>query len=685
MRAPDISAMDLQGLLDREWLATNGLGGFACSTLCGLNTRKYHGLLVAAMSPPARRMVLLAQVDETVSTLKGSFSLSSNEYPGAIFPGGYRLLRAFSSDPFPRWAFQGDGFTIEKSLHLLPNENTVCLTYSLLAGDQSVQLEIRPLMALRGIHELGYQWNGRLAAEAKTKGRVRIAATSRTPEVFFAHDAEYFEAEPFWYLNTIHRRETERGYGGLEDLWNPGLFRWTLAPGQTCHLVCSTEPVEVERICGDLERLRREVDRRAAETALSPDETLSALERASEGYIVGSLPESEGDREVFVIAQYPWSAPSGRAALMAFSGMFLVTSRFDEARLLLISLAAAMRDGLIPTEFSETAEAPKYCGADTSLWFILAVSEYLRYSNDETTVRELLPTVEGIIAAYRLGTRLGIRVDSEGLLRSDEPGTPTTWMDAKVGEWVMTPRQGCPVELNALWFNAARIASQLTSHFGKPAQSAEYTAFAESVKRAFNLRFWNQAQNCCFDVIDGPGIDASIRPNQLLAISLPNAVLDKEHHLAVLETVIRELLTPLGLRTLSPRDGNYQGRYRGEVVARDRAQHQGSVFPWLLGPLVTAYMRCKGRDAATIGQVRRWLEPCINRLQGDGMGQLGELFDGDSPHHPGGAIASALSVGEILRCYAQDVLGLEPAPRGRSNNWSNPSSGIKPMSTMPRQ
>lgn len=679
LHTTDISAMDLQGMLDREWLITNGLGGYSCSTLCGLNTRKYHGLLVAAMSPPVRRMVLLSQVDETVITSAGSFPLSSNEYIGAVSPHGYRHLRAFSPEPFPRWAFQGDGFTIEKAVHLIQGENTVCITYTLLASDHSVQLEIRPLMALRGIHELTYQWNGRLGAEHKGAGQLRIAATAKTPEVFFAHDGG-FRAEPYWYLNAIYRREAERGYGGLEDLWNPGIFRWTLAPGQTCHLVCSAEPVELDRIGCDLDGIRTQAEARAGSTSKqAPDPALEALTVASKAFVVSSMQELQGDRAVNVIAQYPWSAPSARAGLTAFTGLFLIPGRIDEARQLILSLASRVQDGLVPTNFSESGEPPLYDGADTSLWFINAVHEYLRYTEDEQTVRSLLPALEEIIAAYRRGTRLGIRADADGLLSTKAPGLATTWMDARVGEWVITPRQGCAVELNALWFNALCIVAKLAARLDRPEISRQLATVSDSVQRVFNQRFWNPERNCCFDVIDGPENDPAIRPNQLLAMSLAFPVLSKDRHQAVLQIVINELLTPMGVRTLSPRDSAYQGRYAGEVVARDRAQHQGCAYPWLLGPLVTASLRAGGRNSAAINQARVWIEPLLNRLQRDGLGQLGELFDGDAPNRPGGAIASALSIGEILRCYVQDVLGQEPTPRTKPQSRVQSPGGVAPL------
>jgi predicted glycogen debranching enzyme len=664
MRPLNISEMNFESLIEREWVATNRIGGYASSTLCGMNTRKYHGLLVAAMSPPARRMVLLSHVDETVWTSHGEFALSSNEYPGTIFPRGFVHLRAFNVEPFPRWAYQGDGFTIEKSLRLLPGENTACLSYSLLTGEKSITLELKPLLALRGIHELMYQWNSRLSAEWKKSGLVRIPASTRTPEVFFAHDGE-FRAEPHWYLNTIYRREDERGYSGLEDLWKPGTFRWTLSPGQTVHLACSAEPVELSRVCGDLDKARDEFDRRTSIVTTESQDRLETLLRAAESFVTESLAEGSLDRAVQVISQYPWGSANGRTALAGFSGLFMVTGRFDEGRALLHWLAAQMRNGLVPTDFSEFGEPPVFNGADTSLWFVNAVGEYYRHTNDAQGLRALFEPVEKIILACQHGTSLGIHCDGDGLIASRAPGIPTSWMDAKVGDWVVTPRQGRTVELNALWFNALKIAASLATVLKKETLAREWEELAQRVYAAFNRRFWNSELKCCYDVLDDNGFDASIRPNQIFAISLRHPVLAPERFGTAIQTVVEELLTPMGLRTLPARDPAYHGRYAGNVVARDRAQHQGSVYPWLLGPLASAYVRAFGPSDETTARIAGWLEPCLQYIQGDGLGQICELFDGDEPQSPRGATASALSIAEILRCYAQDILGITTARASR--------------------
>jgi predicted glycogen debranching enzyme len=654
MTAVNTAGMGLEELIDKEWISVNHLGGYASSTVPSLNTRKYHGLLVASMAPPVRRMVILSRVEETVIRGTRQFALANSEYPGTIHPQGHTLLRAFSADPHPRWAYQGDGWTIEKSLRLLRGSNTVCLTYTLLAGGSDIELELRPLLAMRPIHELSFQWNARLEPELKKSNGSsywRVPPTSRTPEVFFAHDGKQEPATGCWYLNTIYRHERERGYAGLEDLWMSGVVRCALRPGQSVHFVCSSEPIDLK---GVIEKL--ETDATSIAVAISGvehDVTLEMLARAAGQFMV-----SGG-----VLTGMPWSPPSIRDALIGFTGLFLVTRRFAEARAFLAMLASKLNGGLIPTELPEDGSAPQYDGADTSLWFIHAVYDYLRYTNDVQSLQgSLLDTCAKIIERYRAGTAgLGIKCDDEGLLHSRVPGMGTTWMDAKVGDWVVTARQGRPVELNALWYSALRIVAPWCDEADQPRRGAELSALADRVKPAFNRVFWHEHGGCLYDVVTDYGVDGSIRPNQLLAISLPHAVLDASRHAAVLDCVTQHLLTPLGLRTLAPQDPAYQRAYGGDVVARDRAYHQGSVYPWLLGPYVAAMLRVRGRGAQVRAEALDCLRGCLHHVE-DHFGQLCELFDGDAPHRPGGAIASARNVGAILRCYVEDVLNVEPAP-----------------------
>jgi predicted glycogen debranching enzyme len=327
---------------------------------------------------------------------------------------------------------------------------------------------------------------------------------------------------------------------------------------------------------------------------------------------------------------------------------------------------------------SETGGPAVYQGADVSLWFVNAVHHYLRYVPDvpELVRHRLLDSVLQIIDAYRHGTSLGIRADQDGLIETHQPGAPTTWMDAQVQDWVVTPRSGKPVEINALWYNAVRIAADFAATSGQPERAEDLALLARSIQSAFNRRFWNAERGCCYDVIDEHGHDTSVRPNQLLAVALPFPVLNVDRFEPVLDRVRQELLTPSGVRTLSPGDRAYQGHYAGNIISRDRAYHQGCAFPWLLGAFVDAYLRVNGRGEGARAEARSALEACLTHLQGDGLGQICELFDGDKPYRRGGAIASATSVAEVLRAYAEDVLNLAPPPQAMKTFETNPAAPI---------
>jgi predicted glycogen debranching enzyme len=657
----DVSSIPFDSALRREWLCANHLGGYASSSILGLNTRKYHGLLVAAMTPPVRRMVILSRVEEFVRRDGWTYPLCNSEYPGVIHPTGHQSLRAFDTDPCPRWAWQADGWTVEKQLRLLDAQNTVCLTYVLVGADRPVELELSPLFALRPIHELMYQWNGRLRTES-VRGGKHIPATARTPEVFFSCDGR-FEERGAWYLNSIYRREQERGYAGLEDLWTPGVIRWTLQPGQPVNFVCSTEPVDLKRA---LAQADRQCDGRTTPIHVD-DPAKTALEQAAGQFVLTLKSEprpapglQRPTEWASLLSIVPWSPPLGRSALIAFDGLLLVTGQMAKARRILLAFIDALRNGLMPSEIPEDGSDCLYNGADISLWFIQAAWQYLQYNPDDRPLRQAaLSALEQIVADYCRGTDLGIHVEADGLVNVEAPAA--TWMDARLGDWVVTPRQGKAVAINALWYNALRIGSQWATQLAQTAIAQNLTARADEARQSFNALFWNESASCCHDVVRAHQPDSAIRPNQLLALSLPFPVLDESRHPAVLETVMAQLLTPMGLRTLSPRDPDYQGRYAGDVVSRDRAYHQGSVFPWLLGPLVTALFRVRGRSEATCTQAMEWIAGPLAYLQSEGMGQLCELFDGDAPHHPGGGIADARAIGELLRCYVEEIQGRHPA------------------------
>jgi predicted glycogen debranching enzyme len=464
---------------------------------------------------------------------------------------------------------------------------------------------------------------------------------------------------PVWYLNTIYRREQERGYAGLEDLWMPGVIGCTLTPGKTFHLVCSLDKIDLGRIIS----LVSQPPRPLALPLDSSDPDLIDLARAGSPYVLNFSSDSSPKPQTAVITHYPWSSPSVRGEMISLAGLFLVPGRLEEARSLLESRAALANAGVLPSLLPEDSSPPVYHGADVSLWFINAVHQYLQYSADEAAGRRLLDVVNDIIDNYRHGTRLGIIADSDGLISTGVPGIPTTWMDAQLESNVITPRAGRPVEINALWYNALRVAADLHQRWGSPSRGRELSEYAETVQSAFNQRFWNEESNCLFDVVGDQSSDPSVRPNQIFAVSLPYPALWLPRRAAVIDTVVNELLTPMGVRTLSPRDSAYQGRYQGNVVLRDRAYHQGSAYPWLLGPLVTAILKTRGRTPAALSLAREILRPTIQFIRGAGLGQICELFDGDAPHRPGGALASAPAAAELLRAWAEDVLAISPPSR----------------------
>jgi len=660
MQSIDPTALSFDELVSREWLITNSAGGYSSSTLIGLNTRKYHGLLVAAMAPPVRRMVILSRVEETVTVGGRSWALATVEYPGVIHPAGHSLIKAFAGDPFPRWAIQGEGWTIEKSVRFSPTAaNDLLISYTLLAGDRPVQFQVKPLFALRAIHDLMYQWSGRLEAEVSTElpGRVRIPATPRTPQVHLAHDGE-FVSKPFWYLSTLYRRERERGYSALEDLWMPGEINYSLEPGKAVHLAVSTEAVGLESVLNACEKADAKRPRAIANstTAANDQAIAQRLAQAAERFAVWAAP-AEQKAWTCIVPQYPWTPWAVRDMLIALPGVLLVQGKHAAARTLLSRLADQLRDGLIPSELDELGGEPAYNACDTSLWFINALWQYFGATHDEETAQRLLPVVTHIIEKYKSGTGLGVGVNGDGLLRVRAAGIGSTWMNAKVSEWVITPRNGRPVEVNALWYNALCIGRELSTRFDDPQNAAQCAMLAERHRADFNQRFWNAVANCCFDVVYDSGEDASIRPNQLLAASLPFPVLAEVRVPEMLETVRSKLLTPVGLRTLAPGDPNYQGKYGGDIISRDRAYHQGSIFPWLLGPYAGALAKTLGPWPAAAGAVRRLFAGAIEQLQAGDLAVMPELFDGDTPHKPGGAISDARAVGELARLWHEVVLG----------------------------
>ncbi len=638
----------LDAALHREWLETNGIGGFASSTIVGCNTRRYHGLLTAAARPPLGRLVLLSKLEETLLLDGRRCEFSANRYPGVVHPQGHQYLAEFRLDPFPVFRYEIEGAVIEKSVFLVHGENTVVVAYELSGSAPRAQLEIRPLLAFRDYHSTTHEnacLNGDVQASA---GLVTVTPYAGLPSLHFAHDGGEVERTGHWYRSFEYPAERDRGLDDHEDLFNPFLLRFDLERRPRAAIVVSVQPPSGRSV--DALRQAEIERRRKVPLAGAPEPLVQSLAAAAGQFVV-----ARGEGET-VIAGYHWFGDWGRDTMIALPGLTLVTGRFDAARRILLAFAPHVSQGMLPNRFPDAGEAPEYNTVDATLWYFHAVGELLRYTGDCEFVRtSLYPVLQDIIAWHERGTRYGIRLDDDGLLSAGEPGVQLTWMDARIGDWVVTPRHGRPVEIQALWYNALRIMEQLANKFGDPQAALRYSGMAARAKASFNRLFWNDAAGCLYDVVNGAAADAAVRPNQILAVSLPHTMLPQARAARVVEVVERDLLTPVGLRSLAPADPQYRPRYQGDPYSRDSAYHQGTVWPWLTGPFITAYVKVNRGTRTARRRSAEWLEPFRPHLEEAGLGQVSEVFDGDAPHRPGGCIAQAWSVAELLRAAVEDV------------------------------
>lgn len=645
---------DLSEATRREWLETNGLGGFASATVAGLNTRRYHGLLVAATRPPVGRTVLLSKLEETLVVAGRRYELSANQYPGVVHPQGHRLMRRFRLDPFPVFTYRVEGFELEKAVVMLHGENTTCVRYSLRDASGEVRLELRPLIAFRDYHATTHE-NGALDPRVNVEeGRLTVAPYAGLPALHFAHESGAVATEGYWYRNFVYAEEQARGLDSTEDLFSPFALKFDLHERDEVSLVISTERRDAGRAA---ELIRDEVARRAEvlESSPSDDEAVRVLNAAADQYVV-----VRGTQKT-VIAGYHWFGDWGRDTMIALPGLALVNGRFDVARSIIEEFARHVSQGMLPNRFNEAGETPEYNTVDATLWYFEAVRALVAYTRDSEFVRaKLYAVLTDIIEWHERGTRYGIRVDTDGLLAAGEEGAQLTWMDAKVGDRVITPRRGKPVEIQALWYNALRVLEELARTFGFADNERRFAALAARARDSFNAQFWNEEDGCLYDVVDGTARDASLRPNQIIAVSLRHSMLSGERARRVVETVARELLTPYGLRSLAPSDPQYSGRYVGGPAERDAVYHQGTVWAWLIGPFVTAYLKVNGRSPEAVAHARSLLAPLVAHLREACLGHVSEIFDGDAPHTPRGCAAQAWSVAELLRALIEDVQGVRP-------------------------
>jgi glycogen debranching enzyme len=701
---------DAAAALGREWLVTNGLGGFAAGTVAGALTRRYHGLLFAATRPPGERRLLVAKLDETVTLSGRSFPLSANVWVGHVDAPNLAHLDRFDLElGIPTWTFDLDGARLLKRVWMEPGHNVTYVQYELDASSPPIELCARLLVNDRFYHHL--HRGGELPIAGRIDGStldfdaphsglpMRATCVTASPATW--------TLEHTWWWGFHLPVEAARGFDRCEDHLALASCRVGLTPGRSVTFVLaagafvhtaqtrtyprtplpfgetqgegqgrpgiSTLPrplpgreggdgIASNSLCSmRLDHARALLDtwrRHAGPAAEQTPPGVQQLVLAADQFVVvrphaAAAPEepraggpcSPSSLDHTIIAGYPWFTDWGRDTMISLPGLTLVTGRFEIAREILLTWARYVRDGLIPNRFPDAGAEPEYHTADATLWYLWAIDQYVRFTADVPTLAALFPVIEEIIAAHRRGTRHNIQVADDGLLHAGEPGMNLTWMDAKIGERVVTPRMGKPVELSALWYDALCNVARLAELVERP--NAEYVKLAERTRASFD-RFWNRRRRCCYDVLDGPaGNDASLRPNQIFAVSLTHSPLPRERQAAVVRACEKHLLTWFGLRSLAPAAAGYRGRYAGGPVERDEAYHQGTAWGWLLGPFVIADFHLH-RDAQ---RARRFLNPMVGHLWSAGIGSAGELFDGDEPHTPNGCPAQAWSVAETLRAW----------------------------------
>jgi predicted glycogen debranching enzyme len=639
-----------QEALQREWLVTNGLGGFASGTVALANTRRYHGLLVGSFKPPVDRLVLVSKVDIDVVYRGEHYALTTNEYAdGTLAPRGFDRIVSFRVEgQVPVWTYAAADALLELRIYAAQSENTSYLRIRVIAATAPIDLTLTPLCAYRDYH--AHMRGGWMLGVEPEPRAVTIRAFEGAHPYRVSVDRGHFEAKPDWYRGFLHRAERDRGLDDREDLLRPGVFHAELTAGESIHLMASSE--SGERLDGNTALLREMQRQQRIARAVPPEspEWVQRLHQAADQFIVARADASGGLSGKTVIAGYPWFADWGRDTMIALPGLTLATGRHTEAAAILRTFGEHVSQGMLPNRFPDGGEPPEYNTVDATLWFFHALDCYFDATRDVALLTTLLPVMADILAWHERGTRYGIGVDPvDGLLRAGTPGVQLTWMDAKVGDWVVTPRIGKPVEINALWHFAHRAMARWHELLEDGAVAGRYANTADRIRDAFRARFWNSHEKGLLDVIDGPETqaDASVRPNQIFAVSLDAGLLYEEQARSVVDVCARRLLTPVGLRSLAPEDAHYARHFRGGPLERDGAYHQGTVWSWLLGPFALAHYAVHGDADHALGL----LSAMAPHLDEACVGQVSEVFDAEAPHVPGGCFAQAWGVAETLRAY----------------------------------
>jgi len=645
---------DLASAESREWLVTNGIGGYASGTVAGSLTRRYHGLLVAALQPPVGRTQLVATADELVQYGGTDFSLATHRWAGgAIDPKGFLNLESFHLEGVtPVWAYALADALLEKRVWMQQGENTAFLKYTLVRGSRALDLELKALVNYRDFHSTTHAGDWRMKIEPVKHG-VRVQAFDAAAPFYLKSTAASCEPRHDWYHGCYLAEETARGLDDQEDHLFAARFRARLEVGASITFVASTEAQAT--VHGDTAlavRAKHEAELLQAWQTKNYDleengpPWMPQLVLAADQFIVArNLPEEPDGRSI--IAGYHWFGDWGRDTMIALPGLTLTTGRAAVARQILLAFSRYVDGGMLPNNFPDAGGKPEYNTVDAALWYFEAIRQYYAATQDAATLQRLYPVLAGMIEAHVKGTRYHIHVDSaDGLVYSGVPGVQLTWMDAKIGDWVVTPRTGKPVEINALWINALETMTGFARLLAKPGD--DYETLATKASKSFQ-KFWNAARGCCYDVIDAPGIgnDAALRPNQIFAVSLPVSPLSPDQQKSVVDVCGSQLLTSHGLRSLAPGEHGYAAHYGGGPRERDAVYHQGTVWGWLLGPFALAHYRVYRDRESALG----FLEPLGRQIYASGLGTLSEIFDGDAPFTPRGCIAQAWTVAEVLRAW----------------------------------
>ncbi len=643
-------------LLSKEWLLSNSRGGYASSTVLGCNTRRYHGLLIGSLNPPANRIMALAQCLEMVICGDGSiFNLSGFEFSDKFGPGNFSNIKGFRQDVGVHFDYQAGKTELTKSIYLLPDNDTVAVVYEFTKVPEPVDFVIRPFVGLRDYHSLQKSYAHFCYREIESGLLVRHNV-AESCELFMSCPTARFEKDEQWWFNFLYREDKQRGQDFSEDLWTPGFFKCQVdSPKKIifwANLSSKFEPgiLRSINIRGALKALKTR-EKRVISTAKTADRQLQAFCMAADRFI---CERQIGDKlSATVLAGFPWFADWGRDTFISFPGLLLEIGRFEEAKSVLVTFAGAADNGMIPNRFDDRDDTVHFNSVDASLWFINAAFQYLNATGDcKTFTEKLLPVIRCIIDSYQNGTLFGICADSDGLIKAGDQTTQLTWMDAKYEQTAFTPRYGKAVEINALWYNSLCLLANFYTERDSE-QEKIYKVMAEKVGKSFRDLFWNNEAGCLYDCILPDGsVDASLRPNQIFAVSLPFSSLTFEQQKAVVDVVQEKLLTPYGLRTLNPSAPRYKGVYAGTQHQRDEAYHQGTVWAYLLGPFVESYLKVNEFSKNAREQAAGFIEPLLRHFEQNGcIGQVSEIFDGDFPHKPKGCFAQAWSLAELTRAY----------------------------------